>query len=158
MAWKLPGWKSFTIITNEFISLYMKEESGRSIFKRDDHFALPEIILKHHKHVRTNYRNPSQYRNFTRLSDAIDIPLLRDSHKQLPTCSRPSRLFTKKLKRYQGRWFTQIPSVFPNDGSNLVVQICQNAKNGQECQGNPLLEKEKAHSVAEKYLHASYPG
>lgn len=159
VAWKMPGWKFFTIITSEFISLFMKEKHGKSSqqLRRTDHVALPEIILKHYKHIRTKYHHSGGYRNYTRLSDATDIPLLRHSDKALRVCGEP-RSFPKKLKRYQGRRFTQIPSVFPEDGSNLVVQICQSAKSSQECTGNPLLEKEKAYSIAKDYLYLSLSG
>ena len=158
VAWKLPGWKYFTIITGEFISLFMKEELGKSLFKRDDYTALPEMILKHHKHARTNYQHSGLYRNYTRLPKGSNIPLIRHSHKALPTCQKSTRVFFKKLKRYQGRKFTHIPSVFPEDGSNLVVQICQDAKRRDECKGNPFLEKGKAYAIAEKYLTTSFPG
>ena len=52
--------------------------------------------------------------------------------------------------------FAQIPYVFPSDGSDLVIQICQGAKSLNECKGNPMLEKGKAYSIARRFFNATF--
>ena len=102
MAWKMPAWKYFTIITKEFLSLYVKEEEGHSVVRPDDHVLSDEMVLKHHKHVRTKHRNSGGYRNFTKLTRAGEIPLLRHPRNMLPVCNKGERQFTAYLRRYQG--------------------------------------------------------
>ena len=102
VAWKMPGWKYFTIITKEFLSLFVKEEQGRSLVNPEDHVLSDEIVLRHHKHVRSQYRNSDKYRNFTKLTRAEMIPLLRNPRKTFPVCNKEERKFTLTLKRYQG--------------------------------------------------------
>ena len=52
--------------------------------------------------------------------------------------------------------FAQIPNVFPSDGSDLVIQICQSTRAPSECKGNPPLEKEKAFSIARRFFNATF--
>ena len=100
----MPAWKYFLIITKKFLSLYVKEKEGRSLVSPDDHVLSDEMVLKHHKHVRTKHHNSGGYRNFTKLTRAEEIPLLRHPRDTLPVCSKGERRFTVHLKRYQGVW------------------------------------------------------
>lgn len=157
VAWKIPGKKYFTIITKEFLSLFIKEQQGHSMAKPEDQVLSDEMILRHHKHIRTKYRHSGGYRNFTKLTRAEKIPLLRHPRKNLPVCNKNDREFRIELHRYQGIRYAQIPNVYPPDGSGLVIQICQSAKSSDECKGNPLFEKGKAYSIAQRFLDAIFP-
>ena len=65
--------------------------------------------------------------------------------------NRPKKILFVVKNRY-----AQIPDVFPTDGSNLVIQICQMAKSPNECKGNPMLETERAHSIARRFFNATF--
>ena len=108
MAWKMPGWKYFTIITKEFLSLFTKEEQGHSLVDPDNHVLSDEMVLKHHKHVRAKHHNSVGYENFTKLTRAEEIPLLRHPRKTLPVCNSREREFTANLKRYQGIRYSHV--------------------------------------------------
>ncbi len=108
MAWKLPGRTNFTIITGEFLSLFTKEEQGHSLVDPDNHVLSDEMVLKHHKHVRTKYHHSAGYKNMTKLIRAEEIPLLRHPRKKLPVCNSKKREFTAKLKRYQGVRYSHV--------------------------------------------------
>ena len=98
----MPAWKYFTIITKEFLSLFVKEEEGHSLVSPDDHVLSDEMVLKHHKHTRTKHHNSAGYRNFTKLTRAEEIPLFPHPRNKLPVCKKGKQKFIGKLKRYQG--------------------------------------------------------
>ena len=153
VAWKLPGRKIFTVISSEFISLFSKQERNKS-----DNVTLPKFIPENHKNTPTKYHR--RFRKYTRLLDTDAIPLLRHSHKALPACK--TKAFKVKMGRYFGTYHVTWPSVFPEDGSNLVLEKCQFGKNRTqrsfECRGNGIIPKEKAFDVVEKYLNVSFAG
>ncbi len=105
MAWKLPGRTNFTIITGEFLSLFTKEEQ---LVDPHNHVLCDEMVLKHHKHVRTKYHHSAGYQNLTKLIRAEEIPLLRHPRKKLPVCNSKEREFTAELKRHEGVWYAYI--------------------------------------------------
>jgi hypothetical protein len=107
----MPGWKYFTIITKEFLSLFTKEEQGHSLVDPEDHVLSDEMVLEHHKHVRSKYHNSGGYRNFTKLTRAEAIPLLRHPPKKLSVCNKEERQFPVKLKRYQGIRYAHIACI-----------------------------------------------
>ena len=153
MAWKSLIWKNFAIITSGFLSSFMDVNDTQKIFNWTD-----EMILRHHQPrnlsplVRENWE-------FTSMLGIEKVSYENSTRNMLPACKNiPILVVKNKIRRYQGRKFVQKPKVYPDDGSDHVLQTCKNPSFKIDCEGNPLLDESKAYMVANKYLNSTYPG
>ena len=145
VVWKLPGSQDFVNIRSEHISSYMEKNAD---------FPKYPSILKQHK-VTHKKHMVDRYRKLTSSPVTFKVHYLRDNFNLLPKCNSSAQKI--KLKRYESIHFVRTPKVYPADGSNNVLLLCEDPRERRKCKGNSLLRKKEASRIVHKYLKSALP-
>ena len=145
VVWKLPDSQDFVNINSEHIFSYVENNTD---------FSWYPSILKQHK-VTHKKHMVDHYRKLTSSPVTSKVNYLRDNFNLLPKCNSSAQKI--KLKRYESIHFVRTPKVYPADGSNNVLLLCEDPHVWSNCKGNPLLSKQEASRIVHKYLKSALP-
>ena len=166
-TYQVPGWSTKRSITNHvflkahvmyYFLLYHKQAGGRCFFdlrwKRNDDIDY-SIIPSNHFSVASSlvgkefqYNTESKFRRKARMrySSVKIYPMLTPT---LSICSHLTKHGTQvKLKNYEGVYKPELVNVpiqvYPDDGTQNLVEICDETKPDIHCSGNNLLSESDA--------------